>query len=111
MTGRRPDKASWSSPLGSVVAIRETRQLVVGTRRVNPSEAAEYRDTLTAALHWLGALDDLDDDGAVPEPCDHRQGKVHCRLDRGHDCGHRYYAHVSEDPWAEAVPADQLDDD
>ena len=107
-----PSRAGFDSALGSIIAIPGTDQpLLIGARRVTVHEAVEYRDTLTAALHWLGALDDdPDDDAAIPEPSDTRQGLLHCMLNRGHAAPHKFYAHASEDPWAPAehVPAEQL---
>lgn len=95
---RHPDRAGWSTPIGSVVVIRAAGQLVIGVKPVTVEEATEYRDALTAALDWLSAVTLLDtlDDGGVPEPCPDER----CRLNDGHKGTHRIYAHASDDPWA-----------
>ena len=126
-TLRQPDRAVFDTPQGAVVAVRDHNpgfgaadsgkkrgpRVVLGEKTLTPSEAIGYRDAITAALHWLGALDDdLQDDGAIPEPCRAVRafGGQPCPHDEGHDGAHQFYAHVSDDPWAASVDADQLGD-
>lgn len=117
---RLPDRAGFDSPQGAVVAVREHDpgiggafvgkrrgpRIVFGDKMLTPSEAAQYRDAISAALDWLeeasrevDRLNGADDEHpGVPEPC--RTDR--CRLDEGHDGAHAFYAVASDDPWAPA---------
>ena len=78
---RHPDRAGFETPLGSVIATRQPPEIMIGDRTLNPGKAADYRDAITAALEWLGAVN--------PTETEDRPA--------------RRWSRANVDPWAEAT--------
>lgn len=106
MTGRRVSVVVPSVPFPGPVSNDAYfyRRVALNLRNGYPVGGSNVTESVAELLTRVA--DELDrpdvDDMGVPEPCRFDR----CLLDEGHypDVPHRFYAYVSDDPWAPATP-------